>query len=112
MAKKLTKKEKFKKILNLIKRHGKVVAVFKEDAGAYSIEQSHFYRRRKIDKSGRCFVSYYSAQDRKWTEYATSCFIHSDRNKTLSSTIKKMSSHDRGYLDPSHVIVGRKRINL
>ncbi len=106
MAKQTTKKEKFNKILNMARRHGEVVAVFKD------LSCRNYLRKRKITKDGKCFVSYLSCMTNRWSRYQTSCFVCEVRNKTLTETIKLMSTHDRGMLMPVELIVKGKVVKL
>jgi hypothetical protein len=102
---KTTKKQKFKKILNMTRRHGEIVVVFEDQ------QHPAYLRKRKITKDGKCFVSYLNSEG-KWTRYATSCFVCDVRVKSLTETIKLMSKHDYGTYQPVELIVNRKAIKL
>ena len=99
---KITKKQKFKKIMNMVRRHGELVVVFQDN-----YEQ---LRRSKIRANGTCYVSYFASGDYKWTSYETSCFILDIRSKSLKDTINKMSTHDRGIVYPIEMIVNKKKV--
>ena len=100
---KLTKKAKFKKIKSMAKYHGEIVVIFQDGFGRL--------RRRKVNKTGHCYVSYKDMEGR-WTEYSTSCFILDVRGRTLSETIKRMEQHDRGSVDPVEVVTKKRVVKL
>lgn len=115
MAKRTTKKEKYKKIANMVRRHGQVTVIFEELVSYPSVlsdEREKLKRRRKLDKRGNSYVSYLGFSTRRWSRYSTSCFICALDTKDLSITMAEMEQHDRGELTPIEIRVGERVIKL
>ena len=109
----MTKAEKYKKIKSLAKSHGEITVYFK-------FKVLGQYRKRKIRDNGHCFMSegcydpeLTDYRDSEWSKYGLSCFIADDGGaKSISRTIKLMQVHDRGYLEPIAIKIGKREIKL
>jgi hypothetical protein len=99
----MNKKDKFKKVLNMVRRHGEIVVEFKD--------RMDRRRKRKINVNGSSYVSYMDTQG-KWTPYGTSCFILDKRDLTVADTIRIMEKHDIGIVTPCLIMTGKKVIKL
>lgn len=101
----MTKAEKFKKILNMVRHHGEVIVYFRDK---YDLQ-----RRRKIRINGDCFVSYLALGSGDWTNFAMSCFLmESDKRKSLTNTINLLKRHDGSYLAPWAIEVDKRKVEL
>lgn len=111
----VTKKEKYRKIANMIRRHGQIVVIFQEINSYPSVlsdEREKLKRRRKLDKRGNSYVSYLGFSTRRWSRYVTSCFMCDLRDKNIEVMMKEMELHDRGELVPIEIRIGERSIKL
>jgi hypothetical protein len=104
MAKKkpLTIPQKYKKIFNMVRRHGEIEIVL-------CTNNKDVNRRRTLHSDGSCEVAYKRAYGDEWTDYDVCCFM-SDQSepKNLEQTMKLMRDHDRTWLKPSEIMVKGK----
>lgn len=101
----MTKAEKFKKIMNMVRYHREVIVYFKDKYDAD--------RRRMIRFNGDCFVSYLSMGSGDWTKFGMSCFLLEDsKPKSLARTIKLLRDHDGKWFKPVAIEIDNRRIEL
>jgi hypothetical protein len=112
--KRATKKERYQKILNMIRRHGQVIVVFEDmyTRESFGEKMPKYLRKRKVDLNGRCYVSYLGHESRRWSRYSTSCFVSYSNCRDLQHTIREMVKHDRGMVIPVEILIGKRRIKL
>ena len=105
----MTKKDKLKKIVEMVRRHGEIIVIY-EDLATSVVP---YYRRRKINKNGECYTSYLGHYNRRWTRYGISCFLAGSYIFSLNKTISLMKRHDKNdELYPIAICVGKRKIKL
>jgi hypothetical protein len=113
--KKLTGELLKKKILSLVRKHGKVKLV--------SCGNHNDYRAQRIHRNGRCEVAYKSNGYPKYTSYTGSRFVPGKYVKNgnnykpdgLKSTVEALFDHDSTWMKPVELQYGkyfRRKIKL
>ena len=112
----MSKADKYKKIANMIRRHGQIVVIFEEmdeHRSIFADEAEKLKRRRKLNISGKAYVSYLGFSTRRWSRYSQSCFTCGTDVRNLKDLMKEMESHDKGErLMPIEIKIGERRIKL
>ena len=119
--KKLTKAALKKKIINLVRKHGKVKLISREHS--YTYGRLDNYRARVIHLNGNCVVAYKGSEFTRFSGYSTSCFVPYKYDeydelvglKGLKQTVTELFRHDGAWLVPDELCYGkyfRKRVKL
>lgn len=119
--KKLTKAALKKKIINLVRKHGKVKLISREHLFTYGTLDS--YRARVISLSGKCVVAYKGGEYTKFSKYSLSCFVPYKYDeyeelvglKGLKYTVNELFRHDGEWMIPHELCYGKyfkKKVKL
>ena len=107
--KKITKAALKKKIINLVRKHGKVKLISREHS--YTYGTLDHYRARVIHLNGNCVVAYKGYDYNKFSGYSSSCFIPYEYDeyeelvgpKGLKQTVNALFTHDEAWLIPDQL---------
>lgn len=119
--KKLTTTELKKKIINLVRRHGKVKLISRERH--YTFGDLDNYRARVISRDGLCVVAYKGKEFTKFSGYSWSCFVPYKYDeyeelvglKGLKYTVNELFRHDGEWMIPHELCYGKyfkKKVKL
>lgn len=119
--KKLTKAALKKKIINLVRRHGKVKLISRERH--YTFGDLDNYRARVISLSGKCVVAYKGKEFTKFSGYSLSCFVPYKYDeyeklvglKGLKYTVNELFIYDGEWMIPHELCYGKyfkKKVKL
>lgn len=122
--KKITKAALKKKIINLVRKHGKVKLISREHSYTYGTLDN--YRARVITLDGNCMVAYKGGDFTKFSGYSVSCFVPYKYDeydeyaklvgpKGLKQTVNALFTYDGTWLVPDQLCYGkyyRKKVKL